>query len=301
MSTPLNTPAGTEAIAQKGWWIAHRWLLLRRASQTLVLTVFLIGPWFGLWIVKGNLNYSKTLDILPLTDPYLILQSILAGALAGTFPANEALLGAGIVTLIYLLVGGRSYCAWVCPINPVTDLAYWLRVKLKIKGSPHISRAARFWIFGMTLCVALLTGTIAWEMLNPVSMLHRGLIFGMGLAWTVITAVFLCDLFVIRRGWCGHFCPVGAAYSMLGRFSMVRVQLPKRADCNDCMDCFTVCPEQQVIRPALKGINGAGPVILDSQCTNCGRCIDVCAKDVFRFGIRISGYDECSSTRTQPK
>jgi ferredoxin-type protein NapH len=31
------------------------------------------------WIVKGNLAYSLTLDTLPLTDPYVLLQSLLAG------------------------------------------------------------------------------------------------------------------------------------------------------------------------------------------------------------------------------
>jgi len=54
------------------------------------------------------------------------------------------------------------------------------------------------------------------------------------------------------------------------------------------MDCFEVCPEPQVIRPALKGAGkGVGPVILASNCTNCGRCIDVCSKDVFTFGLRF--------------
>ena len=66
-----------------------------------------------------------------------------------------------------------------------------------------------------------------------------------------------------------------------------RVAAPARAACNDCMDCFEVCPEPQVIRPALKGeANNVGPVILAPACTNCGRCIDVCSKDVFSFGLR---------------
>jgi ferredoxin-type protein NapH len=55
------------------------------------------------------------------------------------------------------------------------------------------------------------------------------------------------------------------------------------------MDCFIVCPEQQVIRPALKGADkGIGPVITSANCTNCGRCIDVCSKDVFHFGSRFN-------------
>ena len=31
------------------------------------------------------------------------------------------------------------------------------------------------------------------------------------------------------------------------------------------------------------------PVIIDGDCTNCGRCIDVCSKDVFGFVPRLSG------------
>ncbi|TSA00330.1 MAG: quinol dehydrogenase ferredoxin subunit NapH [Rhodocyclaceae bacterium] len=275
---------GAEAIAAKGWLAAHKWLLLRRSSQIGILLLFLVGPWFGIWIVKGNLNFSYTLDFLPLTDPYIVLQSMVAGHL----PEKLALTGAAIVALLYLLVGGRSYCSWVCPVNLLTDAAYWLRVRLGVKGSAHIRRPTRYWVLGMTLVAAATTGSIAWEMVSPVSMTHRGLIFGFGLAWAVLLGVFLFDLFVMRHGWCGHLCPVGALYSLIGTLSLTRVLLPARAACNDCMDCFAVCPEPQVIRPALKAIRGAPPLILESNCTNCGRCIDVCSKDVFAFGTRFN-------------
>ncbi|MBL8486287.1 MAG: quinol dehydrogenase ferredoxin subunit NapH, partial [Rhodocyclaceae bacterium] len=252
--------------------------------QVAILLLFLVGPWFKVWIVKGNLSYSYTLDFLPLADPYLLLQMLLAGQT----PEKLAWIGVAIVLVFYLLVGGRSYCAWVCPVNLLTDLAHWLRARLGLKGGAHIGRTARYWMLGMTLAVAGLTGSIAWEMVNPVSMMHRGLIFGLGLAWAVLLAVFLFDLFVMRHGWCGHLCPVGAFYSLIGRFSVTRVRLPARAACNDCMDCFAVCPEPQVIRPALKAIDGAPPVILEANCTNCGRCLDVCSKDVFDFGTRFN-------------
>lgn len=293
MSTDLSRP-GAEAVLSKGWLVAHKWLFLRRASQIAILLLFMLGPWFGLWIVKGNLNYSYTLGVLPLADPYLLLQ----GLAAGQVPEKLALMGVAIIVLFYVLVGGRSFCAWVCPVNPVTDFAAWLRERFGIKGSAHVSRAARYWILGMTLLVAALTSTIAWEMVNPVSMLHRGLIFGFGLAWTVTLAIFLFDLFVMRRGWCGHFCPVGAFYSLLGKAALIRILLPKRAACNDCMDCFAVCPEQQVIRPALKAIKGTPPIILEANCTNCGRCIDVCSKDVFSFGTRFADTDSSPSGAT---
>ena len=242
-------------------------------------------PLAGIWIVKGNLNYSYTLGFLPLTDPYVALQA----AMTGHFPEQLGWFGIVIVVTFYVLVGGRAYCSWVCPVNPVTDAAGWLRDRLGIKGSVHLSRNTRYWILAMTLVGSAATGVVLWELINPVSMLHRGLIFGLGAAWTVVVAVFLFDLFVMSRGWCGRLCPVGAFYSLLGRWSPVRVSAPRRSACNDCMDCFEVCPEPQVIRPALKGEEkGVGPVILAANCTNCGRCIDVCSKDVFAFGLRFN-------------
>ena len=72
---------------------------------------------------------------------------------------------------------------------------------------------------------------------------------------------------------------------------MLRVSAARREACDDCLDCFVVCPEQQVIRPALKGADqGIGPVILSGNCTNCGRCIDVCARDVFSFTTRFNNH-----------
>ncbi len=271
---------GREAVRSKGWLRAHRWLLLRRGMQLGVLAVFLLGPLAGIWLVKGNLASSLTLEVLPLTDPYVLLQSLLAGH----GPALTAAVGAAIVIVCYLLVGGRAYCSWVCPVNVVTDLAAWLRARLGITAHTSLARSTRYWLLGGTLVLALATGTVVWEAVNPVSMLHRGLIFGMGLGWLVVLGVFLFDLLVSRRGWCGRLCPVGAFYSLLAIRAPLRVRADRRSECDDCMDCYAVCPEPQVIRPALKGL---GPVIGSVNCTNCGRCIDVCPKDVFHFGLRI--------------
>jgi ferredoxin-type protein NapH len=274
---------GAEAVAEKGWLRAHKWLLARRVSQLGILLLFLLGPLAGIWIVKGNLTFSYTLDFLPLTDPYIFLQTLLTRHL----PETKAFVGAAIVLVFYMLVGGRAFCSWVCPVNMVTDAAAWLRSRLGIKGGAHVSRRTRYWILALTLLLAATTGTLAWELVNPVSMFHRGLIFGLGSVWAVILAIFLLELFVMQDGWCGRLCPMGAFYSLVGKVSLVRAAAVQRAACNDCMDCFAVCPEPQVIRPALKGVNGAGPVILAANCTNCGRCIDVCSKDVFAFGTRF--------------
>ena len=56
---------GVDAIASKGRLGAYKWLLTRRISQLSILLLFLLGPWLGIWIVKGNLNASLTLGVLP--------------------------------------------------------------------------------------------------------------------------------------------------------------------------------------------------------------------------------------------
>jgi len=276
----MRTP-GVEAIAAKGRLRANKWLLARRVSQLGILALFLVGPWLGLWIVKGNLSSSLTLGVLPLTDPYLLAQSLAAGHI----PYREALIGAAIVVVFYLAIGGRVYCSWVCPVNMVTDAAAWLRRRLGIQSSKAPSPALRYWLLAATLVASSASGTIAWEWVNPVSMTHRAIIFGVGAAWAIVVGVFLYDLLLGLKGWCGHVCPVGAAYSLLNFAAIPRVSAAARGRCNDCMDCFAVCPEPQVIRPALKG--AGSPVIRAINCTTCGRCVDVCSKEVFRITTRF--------------
>ncbi len=275
---------GQEAVLAKGWLRAHKWLLLRRASQLGILALFLAGPWLGWWIVKGNLSSSLTLGVLPLTDPFLIAQQLAAGH----WPYREAVLGGGIVLAFYLLLGGRLFCSWVCPVNLVTDAAAWLRRRLGLKGGKAPAGATRYWLLGFVLAAAAATGSLAWEWVNPVSMFHRGLIFGFGMAWGIVGGIFFYDLLIAPRGWCGHLCPQGAFYALLGRSALVRVSASSRSACDDCMDCFAVCPEPQVIRPALKGVGQDHPLVLDADCTACGRCVDVCGKDVFRITTRFN-------------
>ncbi len=273
--TPLASPRSA--------WQRQRWLLLRRVSQLFILFLFLTGPWFGVWILKGNLSASLLFDTLPLTDPLLAIQM----AVAGHWPYSTALIGAAIVFIFYLLLGGRVFCSWVCPVNMVTDASAWLRRRLGIKTGRAPDSNTRYWLLAGVLVATAAFGMLVWEWVNPVTLFHRALVFGMGGALLAIAGIFLYDLLIASRGWCGHLCPVGAFYSLLGRLALVRVSAARHKDCDDCMDCFTVCPEPQVIRPALKQAGQTHPLILAGNCTNCGRCVDVCDRQVFKITHRF--------------
>ena len=273
-----------EAIADKGFWQASRFQILRRLSQVTFLLLFLVGPVAGIWIVKGTLASSLTLGVLPLSDPFILLQSIFAGH----WPELTALLGAGIIVALYALVGGRAYCSWVCPINPITDAAAWLGTKFDIKTNTKLWPKWRYAILLAALMASALSGTLVWEAINPITALHRAFLFGSLFGGYLALAIFLFDLFVVKNGWCSHLCPVGAFYGTLGRAALLRVSTPRRAACDDCMACYAVCPEPHVITPALKGERtGQGPIILSGDCTNCGACIDSCPERVFTFTHRF--------------
>ena len=109
--------------------------------------LFWLGAHQHLGWLTGNLSSSRVLRTIPLSDPFAVLQILATGrGLSAT-----VLVGALIVLLFYLLVGGRSFCAWVCPLNMITDLAGWLRQRLGIRGQLRVAREARFWVMGMAI------------------------------------------------------------------------------------------------------------------------------------------------------
>ncbi len=273
-----NRRLGVEA---HGVLRAHKWWFLRRMTQIGLLALFAIGPAYGIWLARGNFASSEILGVLPLSDPYMLLQ----GLAGGLIPAVPVLIGAALIVALYVIVGGRSYCGWVCPVNIVTDTAYWLREKTGLTRDRKLDKRTRLYILAGTFLASFVTGTIAWEFVNPVSLLQRAVISGIGLGWFIILAVFLLDLFVSRRAWCSHLCPVGAFYGMIGKGAVVRVSARDRDACTDCGACFNICPEPHVIVPALKGKDS--PLILSGDCQNCGGCIDSCPVDVFRMTTRL--------------
>ncbi len=266
----------------------NRWLLLRRISQIGILALFLAGPWFGIWILKGNLAASEIIGRVPLADPFILLQSLFAGHR----PERSFVVGGLIIAVTYALIGGRIYCGWVCPINVVTDAAAWMRRRLGIRQNLKLDPSTRYWLIGVMLVLSFFTATIAWEVVNPITMLQRGLVFGLGLVPVVVTVIFLFDLLLMKHGWCGKLCPVGAFYGLLGSRGLIGVAARKRDACTRCGDCFEVCPEPQVIAQPLYGVAQGTPatevkdLITNRDCLNCGRCIDVCQEQVFRFVIQ---------------
>ncbi|WGE56994.1 quinol dehydrogenase ferredoxin subunit NapH [Actinobacillus equuli] len=280
--------AGLEARQKLGWWRAYRFLILRRLSQLSIILMFLSGPFWNVWILKGNYSGSMLFDSVPMSDPLMTAESLVTGYL----PEWTTILGALIIVAFYAIVASKAFCSWVCPMNMVTDTAAWLRRKLGIRQSAKISRNLRYAILAMILVGSAISGTLLWEWINPVAALGRVFVFGLGATVWLVAIIFLFDLLVVEHGWCGHLCPIGATYALIGAKSVVKVNVVDRNRCDRCMDCYNVCPEPQVLRVPLHGKPEDSTVVLSKDCISCGRCIDVCAEQVFAFGTRFQGSIE---------
>ncbi|CAE6929958.1 quinol dehydrogenase ferredoxin subunit NapH [Vibrio sp. B1FLJ16] len=279
MAKNLAKDAGKEAIDRLGWWRAHRFLFLRRLCQLTIIGLFMAGPTIG--VFSGNLSSSMLLDTVPMSDPLIVLQALATGHI----PQFNVLLGVTIVVVFYAVLAPRAFCAWVCPLNVVTDFAAWLRRKLNIKASYRWSPSIRYWLIPVLMLGSAVSGTILWTWIDPVAALHRGLVFGMGAGWILIALVFVLDLLLVEHGWCGHLCPLGATYGVIGKQSLIRVTAVRRESCTKCMDCFNVCPEPEVLRQPLKEGDRR---VMDKNCISCGRCLDVCPEQVFEFKNRLT-------------
>jgi len=258
----------------------YRFLIARRITQVSIMVLYVIANVYGINFLMGNLSSSLLLGLVPLSDPYAVAQMFVAGAVL----SFDVLLGAFLIILFYMTIGGRAFCSWVCPVNIITDAANYLRRKFgfnQIQKKQPASRNIRYWVIATSLVISFFMGIAAFEFISPISMVHRGIIFGLGFGWASMLVIFLFDLFVLKNGWCGHICPLGGAYSLIGKFSFIRVH-HKHDNCTACMKCKEVCPEVQVLHIITK----ESKPITGKECTNCGRCVEVCDDEALNFSIK---------------
>lgn len=257
----------------------YHYLLMRRIVQIGLLVLYVLGNYTSFKILQGNLSASLVFGVIPLSDPYALLQLFFAG---GVLAAN-AIIGALIILALYGVLLGRMYCSFVCPMNLVTDFASFLRRIFGLDALGNLiyfKNSLRYVLLALSLLLSLVFGIAAFEAISPISMLHRGIIFGAGFGFLSVIVVFLLDLFVAKHAFCGYICPLGAFYSLISRFAILKVKYDLES-CTHCLECKKICPQKQVL-----GIIGKkSGVIKSGECTRCGRCIEVCADNALAFNL----------------
>lgn len=261
--------------------VISKWTIARRCVQLAVIGL-IASPLAGLGFFQGNLSAASLFSIA-LADPLAFLQASLAGRVFVASFLGSALLVAGG----YFLLGGRTFCGWVCPVYLLTECTDKIRSRLG-SGERTTPLSGTRWSFAVVLFISLAAGIPLFEVVSPIGSVTRAVMFGAWQPLLLVGAILVVEVMIARRLWCRSLCPAGGFYSLLGRFSPLRVGFIK-SKCTNCGECTRVCPVEEVLVPSLD--HHAGQIV-SGDCTRCGACIDVCAPGALRTVI---GYKSVSS------
>ena len=262
-----------------------RWILV-----IAIHLLFFLSFAIDIQTLEGTLSGSRFLGF-HLIDVYTNMQLALA---TYHIPINMVI-GTVTIVVFYMLVGGRSYCSWVCPYGLLSEIGEkWhnMLVTKKIIKERKFDHRVRYIFWAIFLVTAFTSGYLVFETINVVGIMSRAIAYGwsLGLVWVLVVLAF--EVFYSRRAWCTYICPIGTTYGMIGKVSALRIEW--NDNCDHCMVCHDVCFENQVLEITKakydkqreeKGITKE--YITGADCTLCGRCIDVCHEDALSFDFRL--------------
>ncbi|AQR93570.1 FMN-binding protein [Clostridium saccharoperbutylacetonicum] len=193
------------------------------------------------------------------------------------------------VMLVTILIG-RWFCGWICAFGAYNDLIYFIAKKVfegKFKideKADSILKYAKYvillfiiivlWTFGSSI----LESTSPWDafgQITDVSTLFSTLLIGL-----ILLILITIGAAFIERFFCRYLCPLGAIFSIISKFGIVKINKPK-ADCGKCRACTINC-SMGLNLYKVDGVKGG-------DCINCLKCTEVCPRK--NANINILGQD----------
>lgn len=260
----------------------NRWLKRRWAVLIVVQLLFVISYRLDVQLVEGSLTGSRFLGF------HLIdLNAALQLMLAHKHLIVNLFIGTATIGLGWAVLGGRTFCSWVCPYHLLAELAerlhLWLAAKKLVKDHP-LHRALRTVLWAVFALLAYGTGYTVYETVSPTGILSRALIYGPGVALGWVAALLAFEVLYSRRAFCRALCPIGLTYGVVGTFSPVKVTYDL-SRCAHELECKKVCLVPHVLDHVMKGRATKATVDIGADCTRCGRCVDVCPGGALTFYV----------------
>ena len=183
--------------------------------------------------------------------------------------------GGGLVVVLGILLAtfaaGRFYCAVICPLGILQDLAGWLsrRKTAKAPNLPWLRYGTAGVVYGMLAC----GWAIGFWVLDPYSLTGR--------AFRLVSSVGLLPVVLIlaaavwkKRLFCTTLCPIGTLLGLVAKRGIFRLGIS--SDCVTCGHCARRCPTG-CIDLAEKRID-------NERCIRCMDCADGCPRHCIRLG-----------------
>ncbi len=179
-----------------------------------------------------------------------------------------------LALVLGLVLTGKSFCGWICPLGTVQELLgkigrrLWPRAYGKV---PHVIdrvlRYAKYAILAWILVQTARSAHLAFGDYDPYVNLFT--IWSDEIAWTgylVVGLTVVAGLFA-ERPFCRYACPLGAVNGFFNSFSLFQIKRDANT-CTDCGRCDKACPV---------GIKvSASSAVRGSECTRCLECVAAC-------------------------
>lgn len=288
---------------------------LRRITASLLFTLAIIGAIAG-W-GTGTFSAFGPFDIAAIC-PLGALEALLASKTV----IPRAAIGLA-VTLVIILLAGRAFCAWVCPVPLVERLLGRKRTKSethcakaeKCKRCPSASkepspslehgraaeedhgdqlakrpRPSRFWVLGGVLGSTTLFGFPVFCAICPIGLtfasviaIWRLLAFNESVLTALVFPLLLAAELILARNWCHRFCPLSALMSLIARTN--RTFVP-RVDAKRCLrSTGATCGKCASACPEGIDLHKPAKEARLHDCTKCRACVDACPAKAISFPI----------------
>lgn len=237
------------------------------ASGTLFAVLYMItGTTLTAYLWKsGNIsrNISFIIIILSVLTGFVFLAPLMPMEFTGMvhLALGTQALTPGILGILFVLVlafiAGRSFCAHICPVGSVQELASDIPLKKIDISRTGMLEMVRFGIF-----IAIITAGLYFINLMEYTGIYDFFSLTLSVGFFLFAALLALSV-LIYRPVCRILCPFGVLFSLAGHFS--RNLLVRTGACINCKKCEKACP----VHCAEKGAS-------KRECYLCGRCTKIC-------------------------
>ncbi len=246
--------------------------LVRYSIQTTVAAYVLV-------IVIANTTGERWAANLHTICPFGGVVNLYTYFVEGGYVAK--LHAAVFVMLLALLVGliltGKSFCGWICPLGSIQQGLGWIGRRLWPRAYNKLPRwldgalqylkwAVLVWVLVQTAR----TGRLIFQDWDPYFTLYHIWTDEIALTGYVVTAATVVISFFVPRPFCRYACPLGAFNGIFNSFSFIRIKRDAQT-CTDCGRCTKVCPVNIDLC--------ASTTIRSIECTRCLQCIEACPQN----------------------